>query len=327
MQLPCLTEEEAAGLGSNNWAVAGTAHRERRRARRQRHAPGDQRAEHLVSRADHCPRHAAAGRDADVERRDAARSRQHGRRQQRPRRVGFHQHRRRLERFDRSSNRIPASRVTTSRPRGPSRSRSSTIRSRRRAVSRPFQSRWTIWGPIVRRDHRGRDLVQRWVAHDARLLASDVTATRERPDRRRSAGRRGRPRHSRAELRRRRYAPAASAGRSPARFRGASASTDRGRRRGPTAPAAGTATSPAPSSRAWPTPPRGGSGPPTRRSSKATRSPASAKAGTPTASARGVIRDRLMAIEKAAPRRHARGAARRQRALPRALAHARSSRR
>jgi penicillin amidase len=38
-----------------------------------------------------------------------------------------------------------------------------------------FQSRRTIWGPIVRRDHRGRDLVQRWVAHDARLLANDVT--------------------------------------------------------------------------------------------------------------------------------------------------------
>jgi penicillin amidase len=38
-----------------------------------------------------------------------------------------------------------------------------------------FQARWTIWGPIVRRDHRGRDLVQRWVAHDPRLLASDVT--------------------------------------------------------------------------------------------------------------------------------------------------------
>jgi penicillin amidase len=40
----------------------------------------------------------------------------------------------------------------------------------------PFQSRWTIWGPVIRRDHRGREIVQRWVAHDAALLASDVTA-------------------------------------------------------------------------------------------------------------------------------------------------------
>jgi penicillin amidase len=40
----------------------------------------------------------------------------------------------------------------------------------------PFEARWTVWGPIVRRDHRGRELAQRWVAHDARLLASDITA-------------------------------------------------------------------------------------------------------------------------------------------------------
>jgi penicillin amidase len=36
--------------------------------------------------------------------------------------------------------------------------------------------RWTVWGPIVRRDHRGRDLAQRWVAHDASILAGDITA-------------------------------------------------------------------------------------------------------------------------------------------------------
>ena len=36
--------------------------------------------------------------------------------------------------------------------------------------------RWTIWGPIIGRDHRGRDLAQRWVAHDASVLASDITA-------------------------------------------------------------------------------------------------------------------------------------------------------
>jgi penicillin G amidase len=40
----------------------------------------------------------------------------------------------------------------------------------------PFQSKWTVWGPVIRRDHRGREIAQRWVAHDADLLASDVTA-------------------------------------------------------------------------------------------------------------------------------------------------------
>ena len=39
-----------------------------------------------------------------------------------------------------------------------------------------FQSRWTVWGPIVRRDHHGREIAQQWVAHDPALLASDMTA-------------------------------------------------------------------------------------------------------------------------------------------------------
>jgi penicillin G amidase len=43
-------------------------------------------------------------------------------------------------------------------------------------VPEPFSVRWTIWGPIVGRDHAGRELAQRWVAHDAGLLASDLTA-------------------------------------------------------------------------------------------------------------------------------------------------------
>lgn len=42
--------------------------------------------------------------------------------------------------------------------------------------SQPADVRWTIWGPVIGRDSRGRDLVQRWVAHDAAVLASDVTA-------------------------------------------------------------------------------------------------------------------------------------------------------
>jgi len=34
---------------------------------------------------------------------------------------------------------------------------------------------WTIWGPVLGRDHRGRLRAYRWVAHDARMLAGSVT--------------------------------------------------------------------------------------------------------------------------------------------------------
>lgn len=43
------------------------------------------------------------------------------------------------------------------------------------AVSKSIAIRWTIWGPIVWKDARGREYAQNWVAHDARLLASDIT--------------------------------------------------------------------------------------------------------------------------------------------------------
>ena len=36
-----------------------------------------------------------------------------------------------------------------------------------------FEVRSTIWGPIVARDHRGRELASRWVAHDAAVIATD----------------------------------------------------------------------------------------------------------------------------------------------------------
>ena len=42
--------------------------------------------------------------------------------------------------------------------------------------------RWTLWGPIVWKDARGREYAQRWIAHDAAALASDIT----RPERARS---------------------------------------------------------------------------------------------------------------------------------------------
>ena len=50
------------------------------------------------------------------------------------------------------------------------------------APSRTIDVRWTIWGPIVWKDGRGREYAQQWVAHDARALASDTT----KPERARS---------------------------------------------------------------------------------------------------------------------------------------------
>jgi len=43
------------------------------------------------------------------------------------------------------------------------------------AAAKTFAIRSTIWGPIVWKDARGREYAQRWIAHDAQALASDVT--------------------------------------------------------------------------------------------------------------------------------------------------------
>ena len=50
------------------------------------------------------------------------------------------------------------------------------------APSKTLAVRWTIWGPIVWKDARGREYAQHWVAHDATTLASDIT----KPERTRS---------------------------------------------------------------------------------------------------------------------------------------------
>ncbi len=50
------------------------------------------------------------------------------------------------------------------------------------APARTVPVRWTNWGPVVWKDARGREYAQRWIAHDAKALASDVT----RPERARS---------------------------------------------------------------------------------------------------------------------------------------------
>jgi len=50
------------------------------------------------------------------------------------------------------------------------------------AESRTSTIRSTIWGPIVWKDARGREYAQHWIAHDAAVLASDITG----PERSRS---------------------------------------------------------------------------------------------------------------------------------------------
>lgn len=47
------------------------------------------------------------------------------------------------------------------------------------ATSKTVQVRWTMWGPVVWKDAKGREYAQRWIAHDAEALSSDVT----RPER------------------------------------------------------------------------------------------------------------------------------------------------
>jgi penicillin amidase len=44
------------------------------------------------------------------------------------------------------------------------------------AAPQTFEIEWTVWGPVVRTDVKGRKLAQHWVAHDAERLAADVTA-------------------------------------------------------------------------------------------------------------------------------------------------------
>jgi penicillin G amidase len=43
-------------------------------------------------------------------------------------------------------------------------------------VEKTVRVRWTMWGPVVWRDAKGREYAQRWIAHDADKLASDTTA-------------------------------------------------------------------------------------------------------------------------------------------------------
>ena len=147
--------------GSNNFAVAGAAHRRRPRDRRQRHAPGPARAEHLVPRAaalSRCARAAAAASTSPASPCPACRR---GRRQQRPRRLGLHQQLRRLARLVRQRLRDATAPCACARARAPS---SSASASRARTTSSsPVDE--THWGPILHATTDGSALALRWIAH------------------------------------------------------------------------------------------------------------------------------------------------------------------
>ena len=142
------------------------------------------------SRCDHSAPH----------RRHAARPPRPGRRQQRPRRVGIHQHRRRLERpgshraRSARSDKLPDAR----RAEAVRRLRGNHRRQGRRAARRS-RCAGPSGGRSSGRTRAGREYAQRWVAHDADALASDIT----KPERARTVDellrRRRRPRHPEPE--------------------------------------------------------------------------------------------------------------------------------
>jgi penicillin G amidase len=42
-------------------------------------------------------------------------------------------------------------------------------------ASRPVAVHWTMWGPIVWKDAKGREYAQRWLAHDPAVMSSDIS--------------------------------------------------------------------------------------------------------------------------------------------------------
>ena len=95
----CHVTKKPSIIGSNNWAVDGAHSRVRRGDRRQRHAPVDRACRSSgIARRWSFPIPPRRPRTSSITGVTLPGHPQPGRRQQRPRRVGIHQHRRRLER-------------------------------------------------------------------------------------------------------------------------------------------------------------------------------------------------------------------------------------
>ncbi len=209
-------EDEMRSIGSNNWAISGRLTDDGRAAPRQRHAPDRARAEHVVSRGAR-----VAGRRQHIApspgRHHASRRSRARRRQQHARRVGLHQLAGRLERHRPARRRS----ADSNRYRTPDGWRTferfdETIEVAGGAAA-ARDCRWTIWGPVMPPDHKGRFRAFRWVAHDADRLEQLDHGARIGAHDRGSLRRGQRTRHARSELRRRRPTRGESAGRSTAR--------------------------------------------------------------------------------------------------------------
>ena len=159
----------------------------RRRARRRPAAPSSPTtctcafgAEHLVPGRLRVSRRAARHDPSDG-RGDAARRAADGRRQQRRHRLGLHQLGPTGPTWS-SSIRCPATR------RGTRRRMAGGLRPHQESITVkgaapvPLEARWTIRGPVVGDDHRGRPQALKWVAHDPRVLATDAARIAEARD-------------------------------------------------------------------------------------------------------------------------------------------------
>ena len=255
-------------------------------------------------------------------RRDAAGRAGARRRQQHAHRVGLHQHLRRLERHRPARDVDRGEAEPLPHAGGLARVRAAR-RSRSRSPASPTQRdtvRWTIWGPVLGPDYRGRAArlpLGGAFRRASRHLASPPSSAHERSRRRSTwpmaSARRARTSSWPTEA-------AGSAGASTARFRAGTASTAGCPRHGPMARAAGTAGWTMRSIRALPIRRAAASGRRTRVSPTATRWPSSATAATRSDRARGMIRDRLHGEGPLRAARPAGDPARHARGVPRAVA-------
>ena len=145
----CLTQRRSRRAWQQQLGGCRHAHGDRRSAGCQRHAPRDQRAEHLVSRVDRGARRGSRRADDD-ERRDAAGPAEHRRRQQRLTSRGDSPTRAATGATSSSSSPIRATPDHYLTPAGPqafTRAVSDEPIATPDGRAQPFDVRWTIWGP------------------------------------------------------------------------------------------------------------------------------------------------------------------------------------
>ena len=114
-------------------------------------------------------------RDSSARRRHAARLSGARRRQQHVRRLGLHEHLRRLERLRPARRRSRAIRPAIGlRQAGRHSTRSTRCIRIAGEADHHEPVTWTIWGPVLEPDYRGQPRAYRWVAHSSSQLAAAV---------------------------------------------------------------------------------------------------------------------------------------------------------